>query len=376
MLYYAYPVLAQSIGADTGWSPSLMTAGFSAALVVAAIVGVPVGRMLDHHGPRMIMTVGSILATLALIVIAWSPNLVIFAAGWLLAGVAMAGVLYQAAFAALTRWFGSRRLRALTAVTLVAGLASTVFAPLTDALNSVLPWRGVYLVLAGGLAMITIPIHAIVLRRRWPADTHIATTDSNSDTADHVRTVVRSRHFRFLVAGLTLASLSIYAVLINLVPLLTVRGMESTLAAWALGLGGVGQVAGRLFYPMLARRLGIRTRTLIIFGLAAVTTAALAVVSGPAAALIAIAMIAGVSRGITTLLQATAVPDRWGARAYGRISGILAAPILFASAIAPWIGTTLAIVVGGYPIMFGVLAVIATLAVILLAFSVPRASVV
>ncbi|WP_152361231.1 MFS transporter [Microlunatus speluncae] len=371
VLYYAFPVLAPSIRADTGWSPSLTTAAFSGALVVAAIVGIPVGRLLDRHGPRAIMTIGSVLATAACVVIAWSPNLIIFAVGWLLAGVAMAGILYQAAFAALTRWYGSRRVRALTAVTLVAGLASTVFAPLTDALNSVLDWRGVLTVLAIGLAVITIPVHAIVLRRRWPADIAPA-AHAAVDLDRHVATVQRSREFWFLTAGLTLASIATFAVLINLVALLTERGLSSALAAWTLGLGGVGQVAGRMFYPALARRIGVRARTLIIFGLVAITTAVLALVPGPTGALIVIVMIAGVARGIGTLLQATAVPDRWGALAYGRISGVLAAPVTFASALAPWIGTTLAILVGGYPAMFGVLAVLATVAVILLGFSVPR----
>lgn len=371
VLYYAFPVLAPSIRAQTGWSPSLTTAAFSGALVVAAVVGIPVGRLLDRHGPRLIMTLGSVLAGLACAVIAWSPNLVIFALGWLLAGVAMAGVLYQAAFAALTRWYGSRRLRALTAVTLVAGLASTVFAPLTEALNAQLGWRTVFAVLGVGLAVITIPVHAVVLRRRWPADRH-PTEPTAVGVDDHVRSVLRSRQFWFLTVGLTVASLAVFAVVINLVALLAERGMSSALAAWTLGLGGVGQVAGRLFYPALARRLGVRTRTLIIFGLAAVTTAALALVPGPVGALIAIAMIAGVARGIGTLLQATAVPDRWGALAYGRISGMLAAPVTIASALAPWIGATLAVLVGGYPAMFAILALLAAGAVILLAFSVPR----
>ena len=59
----------------------------------------------------------------------------------------MAGMLYPPAFAALTRWGGDRRVRALTTLTLVAGLASTVFAPLAAGLDDWLGWRGAYLVL-------------------------------------------------------------------------------------------------------------------------------------------------------------------------------------------------------------------------------------
>ena len=53
----------------------------------------------------------------------------------------MAATFYQAAFAALTRWYGPRRVRALTTLTLAGGLASTVFAPITAALAAAVGWR-------------------------------------------------------------------------------------------------------------------------------------------------------------------------------------------------------------------------------------------
>ena len=81
----------------------------------------------------------------------------------------MGAVLYPPAFAALTRWYGPHHVGALTILTLVAGLSSTVFAPLTAALAAHLDWRTTYLVLAAVLAAITIPAHALGLRRPWPA---------------------------------------------------------------------------------------------------------------------------------------------------------------------------------------------------------------
>ncbi len=370
VLYYAFPVLAPTITADTGWPTTWTTAAFSAALVVAALVGIPVGRILDRRGPRMIMTAGSVLAVAAVLLIAWSPHILVFAAGWLLAGTAMAGVLYQPAFAALTRWYGPRRLQAVTVVTLVAGLASTVFAPLTDALNAQLHWRGVYLVLALLLAGVTIPVQLLTLRRAWPAEQHGGPSRSAGTDRSYATMIIRSRTFVLLAIGLTAASLAMYAVVINLVPLLIERGLSPTTAAWALGLGGVGQVAGRLLYALLVTRLGLRSRTMIIFGIGALTTAAFAVVPGPVGLLITIAIAAGFARGIATLLQATAVPDRWGPRSYGRISGILAAPVTLISAVAPWVGAGIA-AIAGYRTMFSCLAALATVATAVIAVSTP-----
>jgi predicted MFS family arabinose efflux permease len=221
---------------------------------------------------------------------------------WLLAGVAMAGVFYAPAFAALTRWYGPKRVTALTAVTLVAGLASTVFAPLTAVLNAYLDWRTTYLVLAGFLAVTTIPLHLWGLRLPWPPVEH--------ETEHHPSVVARSKPFLVLTVAMSLAAFSVYAVVVNLVPLLTGRGMSISAAAVALGLGGVGQVLGRLGYGRLTSRTSVRTRTAVVVLASAVVTTLLGVVPGPALLLIAGAVLAGVARGIFTLVQATAITDR------------------------------------------------------------------
>jgi MFS family permease len=360
VLYYAFPVLAQTIRVDTGWSVPATSAAFSAALVIAAVVGIPVGRVLDRRGPRAVMTTGSVLASLAVVGVAAAPTLAWFAVAWCVAGMAMSAVLYQPAFVALTRWYQPRHVSALTALTLVAGLSSTVFAPLTDALSSQLSWRGVYLVLAAILAVVTIPLHAVVLRRPWPSP---SSTPRPATPDGRTRSIIVSGPFLLLVAAMTVAALAMFATMISLVPLLIERGASATTAAWALGLGGLGQVVGRLGYASLTRRTSVRTRTTIVLALAAATTVALAVVPGPVWLLVSIAMAAGAARGIATLLQATAVSDRWGTTAYGTLSGILAAPVTAAIALAPWLGAALAGPLGGYPNTFtalGVIAVIAT----------------
>lgn len=359
VLYYAFPVLAAGITVDTGWSIGTITAAFSLGLVVSAIVGIPAGRWLDRYGPRRVMTGGSVLAVPAVAGIATAPNLPVFFAAWALAGVAMAGVLYQPAFAALTRWWGPRRVTALTAVTLLAGLASTVFAPLTAALAEPLGWRGTYLVLAAVLAVVTIPAHLFGLRGHWPDPDHSATP---AHVEGDPSLVARSRPFVLLVIAIALATFSAFAVVVNQVPLLIERGLSTTTAAWVLGLGGVGQVLGRLGYGALAARTGVRSRTALVLAASAITTALLAALPGPTALLIAVAMLAGAARGVFTLLQATAISDRWGAAHYGRLGGILAAPAMVATALSPWAGAALSEVLDGYPAVFWLLAGIAAVA--------------
>ncbi|WOX22448.1 MFS transporter [Streptomyces solicathayae] len=369
IVYYAFPVLNPEITADTGWSTGLTMAAFSLALVVSGIAGIRVGRIIDLRGPRTVMTAGSAVCVLSLVIVASAPNLAVFFTGWLLAGFAMSATFYQPAFAAITRWWAPDHVRALTIVTLAGGLASTVFAPLTAALADHLTWRTTYLVLAAILAAVTIPAHALALRAPWPpappAPTH---TDGTP------RTVVRSRPFLLLAFAFTLSAFATYAAVIALVPLLLERGYTTSQAAWALGLGGAGQTLGRTLYAPLARRTGTTTRTVVLVALGSLTTAALALIPGPYGLMIAASIAAGTVRGNLTLLQATAVTDRWGTRHYGRLSGLLSAPAMTASAVAPFAAALCAPPLGGYPELFVALAALGLVAALISAATSVRAA--
>ncbi|MET9872561.1 MFS transporter [Streptomyces sp. NPDC006386] len=357
IVYYAFPVLNPQITASTGWPAGATTAAFSAALLVSAIAGIQVGRIIDHRGPRTVMTAGSVLGVTSMLIVAAAPNLPVFIVGWLLAGLAMASTFYQPAFAALTRWWAPDHVRALTVVTLAGGLASTVFAPLTAALADHMSWRTTYAVLAAILAAVTIPAHALALKAPWPA-APLAPVHANSGAA----AVARSRPFWMLACALTLSAFAVYAVVVALVPLLLARGFTTAEAAWALGLGGAGQTLGRTLYAALSRRTSARARTVALAALGCLTTAALALAPGPYGLLVALSVTAGMVRGNLTLLQATAITDRWGTTHYGRLSGLLAAPTTAASALAPFAGAVLAAPLGGYPHLFGLLALVSGLA--------------
>jgi MFS family permease len=73
-----------------------------------------------------------------LLVVAWSQvhGLVAFYLVWAGLGLVMAAILYEPAFVVLAKWFPQpdERRRAMTALTLVAALASFIFLPLSQAL--------------------------------------------------------------------------------------------------------------------------------------------------------------------------------------------------------------------------------------------------
>lgn len=368
ILFYAFPVLAGQISSTTGWTLTAVNGAFSIGLVCSALTGLVVGRILDRSGPRAVMTTGSALAVPALCVIALAGNLPMFITGWVLAGIAMGMVLYPPAFAAVTRWWSVGRTRALTILTIVGGLASTVFAPLTAVISVGAGWRSTYLILAGVLLLVTVPAHFFGLRRLW--EPHRTEADGSVPAPGPPTAIARSVPFIALVAAVSLAALASFAAVVNLVPLLVERGIDTTLAAMALGIGGIGQVLGRLGYGLF-ERLPLRLRTALVLAATTLTTALLGLTETLTAAIL-IALAAGVARGIFTLLHATAVTDRWGSAHYGRLTALVASPITLATALGPWAGAGLAALFGSYSRAFLVLAGINALAILLAIYSVPR----
>jgi MFS family permease len=272
-------------------------------------------------------------------------------------------VLYQPAFAAVTGWFGPGRVRALTTLTLVAGLSSTVFAPGTDWLLAQMSWRSTYLVLAALLAAVTVPLHGLALTPTWTPVGVRPAPGAGGERGSRIPREARTAGFVLLSAALTLTAFGIYGASLTLIPLLTHRGLSGQLAAVALGLLGAGQLLGRFGYAPLTAHTGPTGRTVLIIGASAVTIGLLAVLAGPPALLIAVAVAAGAARGAGTLLQATVVADRWGIARYGTLAGLFSAPITIAVAVAPGAGIAIAAAMGSYPRAFAVLAAVVVAAI-------------
>src|SRR5690606_25933574 len=166
-------------------------------------------------------------------------------------------VLYEPAFAVMASWFVRRRGTALTIITFAGGLASTIFVPLSDILLTSFGWRQAVLILGIFLAATTIPLHALVLRRR-PADLGLvpdgeqhAFTDRAPVTNRSLSDALHSRYFWLLVLAFSLAFLASNAIRVHIIPFLIDAGIDPSTAALASGVIGLMQVAGRVVFAPL-----------------------------------------------------------------------------------------------------------------------------
>jgi MFS family permease len=167
VLAYAFGVFLVPMHQDLGWSPTALTGAYSLAVIVSGVAALPVGRWLDRHGVRGLMTAGSAAATV--LVLAWAQvtDLTAFYGIWVGIGVVMAAVLYEPAFAVIATWFrdSAERTRALLALTVVGGFASVIFVPLAGWLVEARGWRDALVVLA---AMFQEEVGKVIKRHPTP----------------------------------------------------------------------------------------------------------------------------------------------------------------------------------------------------------------
>ena len=372
ILYYAFAVFLRPMEEAFGASRAAVSGAFSLGLLLAGIAAVPAGRWVDRHGARGLMTAGSCAATL--LVLAWSrvESVAGLYAVWAGLGLTMATVLYEPAFAAITAWFVRHRGRALTVVTLFGGLASFLFLPFTERLVATWGWRTALQGLALVLAGVTIPLHALVLRRR-PADLGLG-PDGGPPTAPPeapgekgagilLGPALRSREFRRLAAAFMLSAAAVAAVSVHLLSYLAERGLPGAWAASAAGSIGLMQLPGRLLFAPLAGRLAPGWTTAGVFLLQTLGLVVLVTVPGlPGIA--GFVVLFGMGQGMSTLLRASRIADVFGLAAYGGISGALALCTTLARTAAPVGVALLYTFLGGYEPVFWLLALAALAAAV------------
>ncbi len=345
ILFYAFSVVLKPMQTELTWSQNTFTGAFSLSLLLSGLAAVPVGRWLDEYGSRVIMTVGSCAGVL--LVVAWSRVTTVwgFYGVWLLAGLVTAAVFYEAAFTVVANWFIHKRAQALTLLTFGGGLASVVFVPTTEWLVRLVGWRSALLVLAGILAVVTIPLHALVLRRR-PADlgllpdgepvTPTAAKGEKTSLPQSVtlQTAVRQAAFWWLGVGFSCSIFTSISITVYLIPYLTSHGFSTSFAAAALGLLGGSQIPGRLLFTPLGNKVSRLLLTAVLFAMQMVALLVLITWPGQTGVLL-FAVLFGAGAGASSPARAALLADRYGALHYGRINGVQALVMTLAKSAAP-----------------------------------------
>jgi predicted MFS family arabinose efflux permease len=329
-LFYAIAVLGSAMRRDLGISDVVLFGSFTMGLFLSGVASPLVGREIDSRGGRRVLAAGSLLGAVAMIALAAAQGPVTMLAGWLLAGVAMSACLYDPAFATLHQVSGTSYRRAVTALTLFGGFASTVFWPLSQYLLDEIGWRQTFVVYAGLHLFVCLPLHLLLVPRTHAARPIVETA--------HAQPAVREGDgavFAWLATALALAAFMGTAMAAHVIDLLTATGLSARDAVLVGSLIGPMQVAGRVMEFAFGRHLRALAVGTLAFALMAASLAVFTQVHGLWIVALAFAMIYGWSNGVMTIVRGTVPAELFGPRGYGTLLGRLARPQFILKSSAP-----------------------------------------
>jgi len=331
-IFYTPVLIVPLIAAERGWSMSFAMGGFSVGLLAAGLSAPYVGRSIDRFGGHVVMTVGSLVGALGLVLIGLASGRIAYLAVWVVLGIAMAANLYDSAFATLGRVFGAAARSPITALTLIGGFASTVSWPSTHFLLEALGWRGTYLIYAALLAFISAPLHAFALPREAFEAPAVLPNNEPAPSA-----VLPPHGLPFILVASAFATYAFVpsGLSANLLAIFARSGIDSGTVVWIGALFGPAQVGARLIefafgrnvYPLWVARFALSVL------LCAFVMLAVLGFSVPAAA--AFALMFGGANGLITITRGAVPLALFGASGYGRLMGRLAGPFLLVQAAAP-----------------------------------------
>jgi MFS family permease len=335
-LYYSFSILAPGMAKDLGLTLAEVFGIFSASLFIGGLSATYIGRQMDRLGAATVMTIGSVLASLTLVLCAWSPSVAIFAVAVILLEISSGMVQYQAAFASLVESDPRTASRSITYLTLIAGFASTIFWPISAALTGYLSWREIYLVFAGLNLFLCMPLHYWIMR--------VGKTGADADSTIRTRETVigtlpvhaRRRGMILVSFAFAMLGFSLSAMLAHMVPMLGSIGLGA--AAVVIGsLFGPAQVLSRLINMVFGKSLSPPALAVLSAILIVAGVLVLLMAGNWLPGAVAFAICLGLGSGINSIAQGSLPLHLFGSDGYGAITGKMAAARLAIGAGAPFV---------------------------------------
>jgi MFS family permease len=339
--YYCLGVLAGPISRDTGWSRGFVFLGFTVALLTMGLVSSTVGRMIDRHGGRAVMTLGTVFVSAGLFALSQVHGHAAYLAVWAFLGLGMRLCLYDAAFAALVQVAPSRGRTAISYLTLFGAFASSVFWVVGHALSEQVGWRQTLVLFAAINLIVCLPLHWFGLARRESEEHAAAATAPGRQSPDGPPLEGRVRSLAIALFALIM-SLNAYVfgvISVQLVPLLEAAGLATAAAVWVASLKGFAQFAGRVVEIAFGRRVRAMTVGRIAVGILPPSFLLLLAGAGGLQLAITFTLLMGASQGVISIVRGAVPLALFGPKGYGSVLGVIATPVLIVNAAAPTVFT-------------------------------------
>jgi hypothetical protein len=283
------------------------------------------------------MTLGTVGISTGLYALAHVHGKAAYLLVWAFLGLGMRLSLYDAAFAALVQVAPSRGRMAISYVTLFGAFASSVFWVVGHALEQQVGWRQTLTLFALINLVVCLPLHWLGLARREAATAAAPPPATPAAASERPPLEGRARSVGIVLFALVMSlSGCVFAVVsVQLVSLLEAAGLATAAAVWVASMKGAAQFGGRVVEIAFARNLRALTVGRIAVGLLPVSLLLLLTGVGSLSLVVAFTLLMGACQGVITIVRGAVPLVMFGARGYGAVLGVIAAPVLVVNAATP-----------------------------------------
>jgi MFS family permease len=353
------PFLKPIVG-DLGLDRASFSAVIALSLFLYGVFMPIAGMALDRFSVRAVTSVGTVLLVISLVLTAMVRNVWEFAAVYgVLVPLGLAGTGPVIASGVVARWFSSRRGTALSVLGSASMTGMSLLVPAVTWLILTTGWRTTYVVIAGGVLVLVLPLCLWVVRDSPESVglTADGTPPKAGTTAAPLERVTAGEALQtlafwqlagsFFTCGFSMSLLSAHGI-----PMLTDHGYSPMFSSWALGLLGGSSIAFTVMLGALSDRLGRRPVLAAIYAGRVFIFAGFFLIRDNPVAILAVAILGGMTMAGTGSMTSALTADIYGRFSVSSVFGLIFLVHQTGSAIGSWLAGALFEATSGYGAAF------------------------
>lgn len=370
----AYLLEVQS---EFGWSKFAISTAYSVSHVVSGLLSPAHGWLVDRLGSRFVLRVGSLMLGGGFVLLSIVETLWVFYGVVLLLGLGVNLAGFLTLQTSVASWFVRMRSRALALSSMGIGVGGLIAPAVTWSLVTH-GWRATALYIGIAIIVTTLPLSAAFRNRPQDcgmlpdgdtsADAHRPLPKSVNKVSFTVGEALRDRSFWFVSAGHAVALVSVFAVMVHLVPLLVEgRGFRETPAQAMFAIVSISSLIGQLLGGFLGDRFSkTGIATLCMLGHCCGMTM---MAFGDSPVIAVACVVHGLAWGVRGPLMSAIRADYYGMQNFATIMGYSSAIIMLGPLVGPSLAGALNDAAGNYTFAFALIGAMTGVSSLFFAFS-------
>ncbi|WP_018898886.1 MFS transporter [Rhizobium sp. 2MFCol3.1] len=331
-------VMGRVIAPDLGLANEIVFGGLTVMMVVLALLGPTIGRLLQRHGAVPVLAASSVTFAAGLLMLAATEGIVLYTISWIVIGIGGALGLTTPTYTAVVEREGLNSKRVIAILMLFTGLSSALFWPILSMLDARVGWRITFVICAALQLCVCLPLYLFGLPRpaatqSGSAEMHAAPVDLSPDD--------RRKAFLLLAAATTLSSFVTFGLAPSLLEVLRQYGASPVLALQLGSARGVIGITARGMDMLLGKRGSPIVSAIAGIGLMVGSFGLILIVPPSTSLLVGFIVIYSFGAGVMAVARALLPLALFSPREYGLQAARLSLPQNIANAAAPIIFTAI-----------------------------------